>query len=210
MPNCLIKFCGLRTRADVEVAVEVGVDAIGFVFADSPRRISVSECQALRAAVPAKMKVHGVFVRPEPMLARHIWRECNLDILQIHGAEEEEEDYWRSLAEMPVVRAFRAQPNVLRLLEQLRGQVFLLDACVAGASGGTGQQCDWTLAAAAAKMGRIILAGGLTPANVGLAIAEVNPWMVDVSSGIERERGKKDHELMRAFAAAVHTARAAE
>ncbi|MCX7935022.1 MAG: phosphoribosylanthranilate isomerase [Planctomycetota bacterium] len=202
MPKCLIKFCGLRTPADVALAVELGVDAIGFVFADSPRQITVAECQALRAAVPVAIKVYGVFVRPEPAAARDIWRACRLDALQIHGAEADE-NYWRALADLPVVRAFRARPHILPLLAAMRGQVFLLDAFVAGEMGGTGQPCDWTLAAAAAKIGRLILAGGLTPENVGRAIAEVKPWMVDVSSGIERERGKKDPELMRAFVAAV-------
>jgi len=206
MPSCLIKFCGLRTPAEVALAAELGVQAIGFVFADSPRQISVEDCRALRAAVPTPIKAYGVFLRPEPTTARYIWNECRLDFLQIHGAEDDE-DYWRTLDGLPVIRAFRSRPGILNLIARIRGQTFLLDAFVEGETrGGTGKPCDWTLAAAAAKMGRLILAGGLTPENVGSAIAAVKPWMVDVSSGIERERGKKDPGLMRAFAAAVRAA----
>jgi phosphoribosylanthranilate isomerase len=203
---CRIKFCGLRAKPEIALAAELGVQAIGFVLTPSPRQVTPEQCLNLRGWVPTSIRVHGVFAHEDPQLIRRLQRECGLDVVQVHGPEEDPA-YWDALAGLPLIRAFRVRgSDILSLLEPYRGQEFLLDAWVPGKAGGTGDRFDWNLARQASDYGQMILAGGLTPENVAEAIRVAQPWMVDVSSGIERERGVKDPDLMRAFVAAVRGA----
>src|SRR3989339_423916 len=163
MPH--IKFCGLKTLEDISLAAELCAKAIGFVLTRSPRQVDPALCRRLRDAVPAGIRVHGVFAGEDAATIRKLVLECRLDVAQVHGAEDDAA-YWRSLSGLPVIRAFRVQgPETLQLLGAVRGQEFLLDAYVPGKAGGTGDRFDWSLARQAATYGRVILAGGLTPAD---------------------------------------------
>ncbi len=205
---CRIKLCGLRTPDDVRTAARLGVEAVGFVLTESVRRVTESECRRLRPLLPPVVRVHGVFAADDPGEIRRLVETCGLDAAQVHGPEDDP-DYWRALEGVPLVRAFRVKgPETLAALEAVRGTAFLLDAYVRGEAGGTGRSFDWELARQARAYGSVILAGGLTPENVAGAIRTASPWMVDVSSGIERAPGEKDPARMEAFVHAVREAAA--
>lgn len=202
-PACKIKLCGLRTEEDIHVAAELGVDAIGLVLTQSPRQVTPLEAETLRALVPASIRVHGVFAGDSPDTIRALHEQGLFDVAQVHGPDLSD-PYWDELATVPLIHAFRVKgPETLAELEALRGETILLDAYVPGLTGGTGQTFDWYLARQASEYGTIILAGGLTPENIADAITIAAPAMVDVSGGIEREKGVKDHARMRAFVKAV-------
>ncbi len=205
--NCKIKLCGLKSVADVRVAVELGVDAVGFVLSSSPRCVSLEMCGKLRAEVADGIRVHGVFAAEDVEFIAKAVTECGLDVAQVHGREGDAA-YWtdlsRELGAGRCIRGIRVESRKsLDYLEAVRGQEFLLDAYVKGKAGGTGMTFDWALAKKAGDYGRVILAGGLSPENVAEAIRIAMPYMVDVSSGIEAKRGVKDHDRMRAFVRVV-------
>lgn len=203
---CQFKFCGLRREDDVRVAVECGAAAVGFMLTKSPRQITPEQCAELRALVPEGIRTHGVFAHDEPSRIRQLVGDLSLDVAQVHGPDDDPA-FWTALEGIPLVRAYRVRgPETLALLETERGRAFLLDAYVPGLPGGTGATFDWHLARQASAIGQVILAGGLTPENVADAIEQAQPAMVDVSGGIEREKGVKDHARMRAFAEAVRQA----
>lgn len=208
---CKVKLCGLRTEADVRAAVELGADAAGFVLSESPRRVRPDEAARLRRLLPETVSGHAVFGPDDPETVAREFRASGLGVAQVHGPDDEA--YWEALAGLPFLRAFRVRgPETLeeirRFVARFRHETFLLDAYVPGVPGGTGESFDWSLARQASRYGRVILAGGLTPANVGEAVAAAQPYMVDVSGGIESSRGVKDHSLMRQFVAAARAARA--
>ena len=201
--TCKIKLCGLRSEADVQLAVELGVDAVGFVLTESPRQVAEEQCRHLRRLVPSQVAVHGVFAADAPGRIRKLVQTCQLDIAQVHGPEDDPA-FWETLSGLPLIRAYRVRDRgVLSLLRADPRKVFLLDAYVPGKPGGTGETFDWGIAREATALGKVILAGGLTPQNVAAAVGEARPWMVDTSGGIEKEKGVKDHDLMRAFVKAV-------
>ncbi|MFH0911382.1 MAG: phosphoribosylanthranilate isomerase [Planctomycetota bacterium] len=203
--RCRIKFCGLRTEEDVAAACSAGAWAVGFVLTGSARQVDLETCRRLGEAVDARVLKVGVFADEPAETIRRAVKDCRLDLAQVHAERSEEE--WQVFRDLPVVRAIRVRgPESLQRLEAVRGRLFLLDAYVEGSAGGTGRTFDWSLARSAASVGCVILAGGLTPENVAEAIREARPWAVDVSSGIEREKGVKDPRRMRAFARAVHQA----
>jgi phosphoribosylanthranilate isomerase len=201
-----IKLCGLKNPEEVELAVALGVDAVGFVLSRSPRQVSPEVCRQLRKLVPPTIRVHGVFAAEPQDFVRKMHELCRLDIVQIHG-NEENSDYWDSLADLPVLPALQVKDDrVLRIIQEHCIDTVLLDTYVPGVAGGTGECFDWEIARQAARICRVILAGGLTPENVGLAINAAKPWMVDVSGGIEKEKGVKDLAKMRKFVEAVKSA----
>lgn len=206
MEPCRIKLCGLRTPADVATALALRVDAVGFVLSDSPRRVTPAEAKALRGPIPPTVTVHAVTGPETPATLRAWYAASGADLLQVHGPEQEPA-YWTALADLPVLRGFRLRDETTLAAIHASGLPrFLVDAYVPGLAGGTGVACDWALARKAGALGRMILAGGLTPANVAEAITTARPWMVDVSGGIESTKGIKDHDRMRAFVAAVREA----
>jgi phosphoribosylanthranilate isomerase len=143
-----------------------------------------------------------VFVEPPPELVVSAIRECDLTMLQFHGAEEPE--FCRQFGVM-TMKAFRIRNlDSLDPVEDYDADAILLDSFVAGKAGGTGQTFNWSLAFEARRFGRpIFLAGGLTPENVADAVRAARPFAVDVSSGVEEAPGKKDHGKMKAFISAV-------
>jgi phosphoribosylanthranilate isomerase len=203
-----VKICGITNTADALAAVQAGADALGFMLYDgSPRRIAVgAAADIVRQLPPFVIKV-GVFVDAAEDLVRRAIGECGLNLLQFHG--EERPEYCLQFGLMSM-KAFRIRDaDSLKALPGYPTEAWLLDAYVPGKSGGTGETFNWDLAARAKQQGRpIFLAGGLTPANVAEAIRRVQPYGVDVSSGVEVSPGRKDHEKVRAFIAAARGAEA--
>lgn len=205
-----VKICGLTSVEDALAAVEAGADALGFMFYPrSPRFLTTADARRIIAALPPFVARVGVFVdAPADEVQRHVG-ECGLDTVQLHGGESVE--FCRNLAPLAVVKAFRVRgPESMGPLQAWQEFPWLLDSYVEGALGGTGRTFNWDLAAGAVMQGRrVILAGGLTPANVAEAVARVRPWAVDVSSGVESAPGRKDAAKVRAFIAAAKGGQAA-
>lgn len=199
-----IKMCGLTRLEDVEAAVAAGADAIGLVFyPPSPRYVDLAMAATLARAVPPFITVVGLFVNADAATVKATLAAVPLHVLQFHG--DEDETYCRQF-DRPYLKAARVRPG-MDLLQYAAGfpsaQAILLDAFVDGYGGG-GKAFDWSVIPA--DLGKpIVLSGGLDAGNVGEAIARVRPAAVDVSSGIERAKGIKDAEKMRAFVAAVRS-----
>jgi len=194
-----VKICGITSAPDALAAVEAGADALGFMFYEkSPRHISLQQAgEIIRELPPFIIKV-GVFVdAPEDLVLRAIG-DCGLNLLQFHGDETPE--YCTQFGLMSM-KAFRIRDSEsLKQLADYPTDAWLLDAFVTDKLGGTGERFNWDLAIEAKKAGRLIfLAGGLTPANVAEAVRKVQPYGVDVSSGVEAEPGRKDHAKVREF-----------
>ncbi|MFB3896003.1 MAG: phosphoribosylanthranilate isomerase [bacterium] len=198
-----IKICGITNLEDAQKAVELGVDAVGFIFSKSPRRIDAEIATEIIKVLPPFITTVGVFVNESMDVVKHIASVCRLNVLQFHGEELPE---FCSQFGRKIIKSFRVKnPDDLSMLPGYKGIVsaYLLDSRVKGKRGGTGEVFDWELAKIALPYGRVILAGGLTAENVGEAIKSVKPYAVDVSSGVESAPGKKDFEKMKKFVEAV-------
>ncbi|HAW60161.1 MAG TPA: phosphoribosylanthranilate isomerase, partial [Actinobacteria bacterium] len=197
-----VKICGITNIEDALLAVRLGADALGFVLADSPRKADPEMVREVSLLLPPFISRVGVFVDEDEAEVRKLASFCALDTLQFHGVESP--SYCKEF-ERKVIKALRVGVSSdLRALSEYPAYggvaAFLLDTFVEGKPGGTGETFDWAIAREAKKFGKpIILSGGLDPDNVAQAIREVNPYAVDVSSGVESEPGKKDPEKMREF-----------
>lgn len=201
-----IKICGITRREDAELAVELGASAVGFNFYPrSPRYLTAASAAGIVAKLPPAVIAIGVFA--DETDAAHVVsvaREARVAALQLHGPrfpESPAEFTYPVIRAVPVDAAF--EPAALRFME---AAAFLLDAFDPARIGGTGRTIDWAKAREATRYGQVILAGGLTPENVGEAIRQVRPLAVDVASGVEASPGLKDPEKLRAFFAAVEEA----
>lgn len=198
-----IKFCGLTRVEDVTLAGRLGVDAMGFVFyPPSSRAVTPEQAGELLTHVPPFVTSTGLFVDPEPDHVKGVLAQAPLDLLQFHG---DETDAFCAQFGVPYIKAVRMHPEadldeILARWPGARG--LLLDAWHPDQPGGTGLTFDWSRIPVNWRE-RIVLAGGLTPDNVGSAIRQVRPYGVDVSGGIEAERGTKNSALMADFVAAV-------
>lgn len=194
-----VKICGITNAPDAAAAVEAGADALGFMFYEkSPRYVSIPQAaEIIRHLSPFVLKV-GVFVDASEDLVMRAIGDCGLNLLQFHGDETPEYCTQFGLMSMKAFRIRDAES--LKSLANYPTDAWLLDAFVADKRGGTGERFNWDLAIEAKKAGRpIFLAGGLTPTNVADAVARVQPYGVDVSSGVEAEPGRKDHAKVREF-----------
>ena len=197
-----VKICGITTLEDAQAAVEAGADAIGFIFAaGSPRTVTPERASQIGAGLPPFVWTVGVFVdQPANDLLR-IAAEVPLQAVQLHGSETAE--YSRQLP-LLIVKAIRVRnAESLSPIGVYPARAFLLDAYVEGQPGGTGMCVPWELVAQVTEKAPIILSGGLRPDNVADAIRRVHPFGVDVSSGVERAPGRKDHRKMKEFIAHV-------
>ena len=182
-------------------AVRCGADAIGFVFAPSPRRVSESDARAIRAKLPPFVSVVGVFVDPDPRQARKIFEEAGLDFIQLYGGDEHRFLEESGLDPLRLIRAVSigSEADLQAASETVAGTI-LLDTKVEGKAGGTGKTFDWGIAARAASFGKpVILSGGLNPENVEKAVETASVQAVDVSSGVESAPGRKDPDKVREF-----------
>lgn len=199
------KICGITTVEDALHAAECGADALGFVFyPPSPRNIAAEIAADIIQQLPAFVTTVGLFVDAEPEFVRSVQSAVPLDLLQFHGDESEQEC---QSYETPYIKAIRMKEGIdlAALCDKYRSsRGILLDAYVAGKAGGTGEVFDWNRIPQQLEK-PIILAGGLTPSNVQLAIQSVAPWAVDVSGGVEQAKGKKDPALVSAFMKGVHS-----
>ncbi len=203
-----VKICGITNREDSRAAAEAGADLLGFIFYQhSPRYVRPERAaeivDTLRREYPA-VKTVGVFVDESVRRVRAIIEVCKLDLVQLHGAEAPETVREFSPRVYKSLRP-RDEDETVRLLARYRGVMngsrpaFIVDAFNPTRYGGTGARADWTIACEISREFPILLAGGLAPENVGAAIAEVQPWGVDVSSGVERAPGLKDHAKVKRF-----------
>ena len=207
-----IKICGITNEKDALWVVNLGVDYIGFNFyKDSPRKISPKLAAQIIGKLPSFTQPVGVFVNEEMKAVKRIAEKCRLNLVQLHG--EETPEYCRELQtqspRLKIVKAFR-----IRDKENLDGignysvDYYLLDSYVPGIEGGTGEIFNWDLAVEAKQFGKpVFLAGGLTPDNVTQAIEKVDPYGVDVASGVERTPRRKDYNLMREFITRIRAKR---
>ena len=201
-----IKICGITRLGDAIAAAEAGADAIGLVFYDkSPRAVDVVEAWEIVDVLPPFVTTVGLFVNPAEDLVETVLTEVPLDVLQFHGDESPE---FCARFGQPFIKAVRMRPEtdldaLARCYHEAQG--LLLDTFRPGVPGGTGEAFDWSLARTDIDL-PVILAGGLTPENVADAIRQVHPWGVDVSGGVEREKGIKDSGKIVQFTAAVNRA----
>jgi len=197
-----IKICGITRVEDAAAAVQCGVDALGLVFyARSPRFLGIDQARLLSRAVPPFVTVVGLFVNAERDFVRRVIDAVPIQALQFHGDEVEDECDRYGL---PYIKAARVKPG-LDLVEYARSfpsaQGLLLDAHVAG-YGGAGVTFDWSLIPRRLPL-PVVLSGGLSPTNVAQAILQISPWAVDVSSGVEAQKGIKDARKIAEFVAGV-------
>jgi phosphoribosylanthranilate isomerase len=200
-----VKICGVTNLEDALLAAELGAHAIGLNFySESPRCVSPFTAAEIVRQLPPFVSTVGVFVNWDAAPVSALAAALRLSAVQLHG-DESPELVAEIAKKISVVKAFRVgQGTALPLFSKYKSaSAYLLDAGVTDKFGGTGQQTDWTRAAAAAKSHCIVLAGGLTPENVAQAIQTVRPYAVDVASGVESKPGKKDPAKLRAFFAEV-------
>ena len=194
-----VKICGITNLGDAFAAVDYGADALGFVFyKGSPRHITSRDAAAIIKKLPPFTTTVGVFVDEKPKNIEKIIRQTCIDVVQFHGNEPPEKcDCSRSLIKAIRVKSLESLDPLNNYKDKVAA--FLLDTFTPDALGGTGQIFNWDIAIYAKQFGKIILAGGLTPQNVIDAVKMVQPYGVDVSSGIESKKGKKDQKKMRLF-----------
>ena len=194
-----IKICGITNLLDAKVAIDEGVDAIGLVFCEnSPRYINISRAKEIVENTTAFVNCVGLFVDAEKEYIKNVLKEVALDTLQFHGQESEQAC---ALYNKPYIKAIRMNENI-NLSEEAEkyfsAHALLLDTYIEGLPGGTGIVFDWDLIPKdIAKP--IIIAGGLNASNVKDAIKKISPYAVDVSGGVEAEKGKKDPSKIKEF-----------
>lgn len=203
-----VKVCGITNWTDARLAVDAGADALGFNFYPlSPRCLTPAGAWGIIHRLPPFVEAVGVFVNWSSEAVDAMARAVGLSAVQLHG-DEPPAVVAKLAGARPVIKAFRVRHGFqLAVLGRYRpASAFLLDGFSKGLRGGTGKRFDWRIARQARRYGRIILAGGLGPENVAQAIGEVQPFAIDVCSGIEAKPGKKDparlRELMREVEAA--------
>jgi phosphoribosylanthranilate isomerase len=200
----LVKICGITRADDAEVAVAAGARAIGFIFwPDSPRFIDPHRARTIVSTLPPFVTTVGVFVNQPSEYVNGVASLVRLGAVQLHG--EETVDYASTLAR-PVIKALAvdAATTAAAVDAWPARLTMLLDVRDPRRRGGTGRMIDWDVAATIAARRRVLLAGGLTPGNIAEAVARVRPFGIDVSSGVERAPGVKDHGRIRALFEAVH------
>ena len=200
-----IKICGLRDAATALQVAKLGADAIGLVFyPPSPRHVSAETAAEIVAALPAFVISVGLFVNEPAEVVSAVLAKVPLDLLQVHG---DEDLAYCTQFDRPFIKALRVKPDV-NLLEYANQFVspscrgILLDAWVDGVPGGTGESFDWSALPSEWPL-PLILSGGLDSENVAMAIERVQPWAVDVSSGVESSKGVKDLHQVESFIRAV-------
>jgi len=193
-----VKICGITSERDAFNAIEIGANALGFIFAASPRQISPVKAGEIIRSLPPFVESVGVFVNEDPEKIKALIRRCGLDRVQLHGDESPE------ICEALMPRSIKSfqikDESSLADLAPYQGKVraLLFDTYAENQRGGIGRAFDWDLAVRGKKLGvPVILSGGLNPGNVAEALTRVRPFAIDVNSGVEESPGKKSIPLMR-------------
>lgn len=197
-----IKICGITSEADALLAVAVGADAVGFVFAPSKRQVAPTRVADIVKRLPQEVLTVGVFRNETPERMVQVINQAGLQAAQLHGDEGPDTVARVKMDVRTVFKAVAAGSSAFQHADQFGADAVLVDA----ATPGSGQVFDWRLAEDAPSGVPLIMAGGLDPDNVAEAIAKVQPWGVDVSTGVERSPGVKDPSLMREFVTAARAA----
>ena len=203
----IVKICGIKTQKDAQAAINAGADYLGFNFyPKSVRFIEKSVCAEITSVLKREhpqVNLVGVFVNSPVDEIKDILQTCHLDLAQLHGNETPE-----TFAQLAphAFRAFRGIPESNAGYERSVAPFMLIDAAVKGVYGGSGVTADWAAAAKLARQYPLLLAGGLTPENVADAVRQVQPWGVDVASGVESAPGEKDAGKMSEFVNAIRVA----
>lgn len=192
-----VKICGITNREDALLAAELGADALGFVFAPSPRRVTPSQAKEIIKALPCFIDPVGVFVNEKVSRVKDIAEFCRLSTLQFHGDESAK---YCNCFPYKVIKSFSIKDRPPPKISEYRVDAYLLDTFFEGKKGGTGKTFQWEIAVEIRRSGfQVILSGGLTVDNVKEAIRKVKPYAVDVSSGVEESPGKKSEKKLRKF-----------
>ncbi len=190
-----VKICGVTSEADALLAVSFGASAVGFIFAPSPRQVSVQLAGDIAKRLPDEVLTVGVFRDEAPQRVVEAVRTAGLGAAQLHGHETAEATQWVRARVPAVIKAFRAGERAIARFEEFGADYLLVD----GDNPGSGRVFDWRLAEGVADHDRLILSGGLRPDNVAQAVLHLRPAGVDVASGVESEPGRKDPLLLRDF-----------
>jgi phosphoribosylanthranilate isomerase len=196
-----VKICGITNTEDAHAAIDAGADALGFIFTmESPRYVTPADARRIVETLPPFVTPVGVVVNEKRDEIQKILATSGVRCLQFHGDESGDDLFGYPV---PVYKAFRVGASFsVDVLDRFPLRTFLLDTQVGGMRGGTGTTFDWRIAIAAKRFGRVILGGGITPGNVADAMRLVQPYAIDVSSGVETVPGKKDkHKLRELFQA---------
>ncbi|MEK7465944.1 MAG: phosphoribosylanthranilate isomerase [Planctomycetota bacterium] len=189
-----VKICGITNLRDAVAAADAGADAVGFVFAESPRRVSVGAARKMSRQLPAFLHKVGVFYNALPADVAMIARAAGLTWVQLHGDESKADA--RAIP-FPSVKMFAVSEG--KVVERVRRWGDPLVLLEAGKVGGSGKSFDWSIARRVGRVADVILAGGLKPENVREAVRIARPFAVDTASGVESRPGKKDHARIRRF-----------
>ena len=201
-----VKVCGTTSEEDALLAVAMGADAVGFIFAPSPRQVSVAAVRQIVHRLPPEVVTVGVFRDAGAEHVVKVVNEIGLKAAQLHGHETPEQVQWVVERVPVVINAFPAGSAAIERAAEYGAPIVMLDA----PSPGSGQVFDWRLVEGVPPGSRLLLAGGLTPENVADAIHQAKPWGVDVCTGVESEPGRKDAVKLRAFVANARAAAPAE
>ena len=201
-----VKICGITSEEDALLAVAMGADAVGFVFAPSPRQIAVAHVRDIVSRLPPEILTVGVFRDETPGRVVDMVHTAGLRAAQLHGHETADQTKWVRERVPLVIKAFAAGDPELDRLADFGADAVLVDS----PKPGSGEIFDWSLAEGAPPGQRFILAGGLSPENVAAAIERVRPWGVDVATGVELDTGPAGHKEARKVLSFIERARAAE
>lgn len=201
-----VKVCGTTSEEDALLAVAMGADAVGFIFAPSPRQVSITAVRQIVHRLPPEVVTVGVFRDAGAEQVVKVVNEIGLKAAQLHGHETPEQVQWVVERVPVVINAFPAGSSAIERAAEYGAQIVMLDA----PSPGSGQVFDWRLVEGVPPGSRLLLAGGLTPDNVADAILQAKPWGVDVCTGVEAEPGRKDAVKLRTFVANARAAAPAE
>jgi phosphoribosylanthranilate isomerase len=206
LPAVFIKICGVTSEEDALLAVAMGADAVGFVFAPSTRQIAPQKAADIVKRLPVDITTVGVFRDEAAQRVVDIIHQSGLRAAQLHGLETPDESRWIRKRVSTTIKAFPAGDPRLNHADDWGADVIMIDSAVPG----SGQVFDWRLAEGAPSNRRIVIAGGLNADNVADAVRRIRPWGVDVSTGVEAAPGRKDARKLKAFIEAARRAEPAE